>query len=87
MHRVGHDKAKQAQQKQFQEPHYDIEEISKSKPVFIQPLHDHPPVKEGGNFHLECRLEPMGDPTMRVEWFSNGRPITVGMYASPLQET
>ncbi|CAG0878668.1 unnamed protein product [Darwinula stevensoni] len=78
MHRVGYDKAKQAQQKQFQEPHYDIEEISKSKPVFIQPLHDHPPVKEGGNFHLECRLEPMGDPTMRVEWFSNGRPITVG---------
>ena len=28
--------------------------------------------------HLECRLEPLNDPTMRVEWFQNGRPVTIG---------
>ena len=28
--------------------------------------------------HLECRLEPLNDPTMKVEWFLNGRPITIG---------
>ena len=42
------------------------------------PLGDPRPVSEGKNVHLECRLEPMGDPTMRVEWFFNGKPITVG---------
>lgn len=60
------------------EPQYDIEEISKSKPIFVQPLSDPKPVNEGKNIHLECRLEPLGDPTMRVEWFHNGRPITIG---------
>lgn len=55
-----------------------IEEMSKSKPIFVQPLSDPQPVSEGKNIHIECRLEPMGDPTMRVEWFHNGRAITVG---------
>jgi hypothetical protein len=44
----------------------------------VQPLSDPKPVNEGKNIHLECRLEPMGDPTMRVEWFYNGRAVTVG---------
>lgn len=62
----------------FIEPMYEQEEISKSKPIFVQPLSDQPPVMESKNIHLECRLEPMGDPTMRVEWFHNGKPVTVG---------
>lgn len=62
----------------FVEPQYEIEEISKSKPVFVVPLSDPKPTGEGKNIHLECRLEPLGDPTMRVEWFHNGRPITIG---------
>ena len=61
-----------------QEPQYNIEEISKSRPIFVIPLSEPRPVNEGRNVHLECRLEPMGDPTMRVEWFFNGKPITVG---------
>ena len=60
------------------EPTYEIEEVCKSKPVFVQPLQDVKPMPEGKAIHLEARLEPMGDPTMRVEWFHNGRPITVG---------
>lgn len=77
MHRI-QEKTKRFDQPQFEEPHYDIEEISKSKPIFVIPLSDPKPVGEGRNIHLECKLEPMGDPTMRVEWFQNGRPITVG---------
>lgn len=65
-------------EEKFVEPKYDIEEISKSKPIFTQSLNDVPPIQEGKNIHLECRLEPMGDPTMRVDWFHNGKPITVG---------
>uniref|UniRef100_A0A0K8UMS0 Regulatory protein zeste n=1 Tax=Bactrocera latifrons TaxID=174628 RepID=A0A0K8UMS0_BACLA len=78
MHRGLYEKTQNLENKPFVEPHYDIEEISKSKPIFVQPLSDHKPIHEGKNIHLECRLEPMGDPTMRVEWFHNGRPITVG---------
>lgn len=31
---------------------------------------------EGGKIHFEGRIEPVGDPTMYVEWFLNGRPLT-----------
>ncbi|XP_074100964.1 sallimus isoform X11 [Cotesia typhae] len=78
MHRDAYEKTQRLEESRFVEPQYHIEEISKSKPIFVQPLSDPKPVSEGKNIHLECRLEPMGDPTMRVEWFQNGRPITIG---------
>lgn len=77
MHRGLYEKTRRLEDK-FVEPKYEIEEISKSKPIFTVPLNEVPPVNEGRNVHLECRLEPMGDPTMRVEWFHNGKPVTVG---------
>lgn len=78
MHRDTVERTRKLEDSKFVEPQYDIEEISKSKPIFIQPLSDPKPVGEGKNIHLECRLEPLGDPSMRVEWFHNGRPITIG---------
>jgi hypothetical protein len=78
MHHSAVEKTQHLEGSKFVEPQYHIEEISKSKPIFVQPLSDPKPVNEGKNIHLECRLEPMGDPTMRVEWFCNGRPVTVG---------
>ena len=53
-------------------------QMSKSPPVFKTPLTDPQPVVEGQNIHLEARLEPIGDPTMKVEWLCNGRPLTIG---------
>lgn len=78
MHRNAYDKTQRLEESKFVEPQYHIEEISKSKPIFVVPLSDPQPLSEGRNVHLECRLEPMGDPTMRVEWFWNGKPITIG---------
>lgn len=69
MHRGMYERTQTLENSKFVEPQYDIEEISKSKPIFVQPLSDPKPVGEGKNIHLECRLEPLGDPTMRVEWF------------------
>lgn len=69
MHRGMYERTQTLEHSKFVEPQYDIEEISKSKPIFVQPLSDPKPVGEGKNIHLECRLEPLGDPTMRVEWF------------------
>jgi len=78
MHRMTVEKTRYLEESKFQEPQYNIEEISKSKPIFTQPLTDPQPMPEGKNIHLECRLEPMGDPSMRVEWYFNGKAITVG---------
>lgn len=43
-------------------------------PQFIVPLRDMNQT-EGGKVHFEARIEPVGDPTMRVEWFLNGRLV------------
>lgn len=47
-------------------------------PQFIIPLANTSQV-EGGRIHFEARIEPVGDPTMRVEWFHNGRPLAASM--------
>ncbi|XP_043190339.1 titin-like isoform X4 [Amphibalanus amphitrite] len=78
MHRGVVEKTAQMEKSKFVEPSYDIGDYCKSKPVFIEPLKDQPPQAEGRGVHLECRLEPLNDPTMKVEWFQNGRPITIG---------
>lgn len=43
-------------------------------PQFIVPLRDITQT-EGGKVHFEARIEPVGDPTMRVEFLLNGRLI------------
>ncbi|XP_075588793.1 LOW QUALITY PROTEIN: titin-like [Dermatophagoides farinae] len=48
---------------------------TQQKPIFTQPLHNVYNVREGSNAHLECRLIPVGDPSMNVEWYKNGRPL------------
>ncbi|KAG7174091.1 Titin-like 19 [Homarus americanus] len=77
MHEVSLSKTA-ALEHRHREPQYDIEELTKSKPEFTQLLQDPKPLPEGKNVHLEARLEPMNDPTMKVEWFFNGKPITIG---------
>lgn len=53
------------------------EEIIMTAPQFSRPLHNIETI-EGTNVHLECRLQPVGDSSMRVEWFVNGRPVKTG---------
>ena len=35
-------------------------------------------VEEGETAHFECRVEPKTDPSLRVEWFHNGKPLQSG---------
>lgn len=51
-------------------------------PQFTRPLHNLETI-EGTNIHLECRLQPVGDPNMRVDWFVNGRPVKTGHRFKP----
>lgn len=43
-------------------------------PQFILPMRDMTQT-EGGKVHFEARIEPVGDPSMRVEFLLNGRLI------------
>lgn len=53
-----------------------IEETSSARPVFIRPLRDLGQTQEGRNAHFEGQITPVSDPTMRVDWFKDGKPIT-----------
>lgn len=35
-------------------------------------------IPEGGPVHFDCRVEPVGDSTLRIDWFHNGRPFATG---------
>lgn len=43
-------------------------------PHFIVPLSDVTQI-ENGHIHFEGRIEPVGDPSMKVNWFYNGKSI------------
>lgn len=54
-----------------------VQEVPESTrpPVFKSPLKDQLNLQEGGFAHFEARLEPVGDSTLRVEWFKDGQPV------------
>ena len=37
-----------------------------------------------GSVHFECHVVPIGDPTMKVEWLLDGKPLE---YANRIKET
>lgn len=48
---------------------------TRQRPVFTQPLQNIDAIPEGQTAHFECRLIPVGDPTLKVEWFRNEKPL------------
>ena len=48
------------------------------KPVFTHPLIGSSEVKQGKNAHLECRVVPVGDSSMKFEWTKNGESLQTG---------
>ena len=38
---------------------------------------------EGKNAHFEAKVTPITDPNLSIEWFKDGRPITVGSRCDP----
>ena len=43
-------------------------------PSFLTPLRDQA-INEGERIHFEAKISPIGDPTMKVEWYFNGAAI------------
>ena len=48
-------------------------------PRFVTMLNNIESMPENATAHFECRLEPARDPTVKVEWFLNGRLLPAGM--------
>jgi titin len=63
----------------YQRPTTAVEkETAGQKPVFLTPLTSLENLKEGDYAHLECRVEPINDPDLRIEWYMNGKAIRAG---------
>lgn len=62
----------------------EIEETTRQAPVFTTSLKQCD-IREGQRAHFECRLIPVSDNTMKVEWFHNGQPVKSGYYRSKLE--
>ena len=57
----------------------EADEAVRQPPSFTKQLRGTVDVVEGNNVHMEARLAPTGDSTMRVEWTVNGKPLKTGM--------
>jgi len=55
----------------------EIEEDTGKPPEFITSPSDQS-LTENSLAHFECRLTPINDPSMRVEWFHNGKVLSAG---------
>lgn len=58
----------------YKRPEID-EPTTRQRPVFTQPLQNIDSIAEAQTAHFECRLIPVGDPTLKVEWFRNEKPL------------
>lgn len=55
-----------------------VDEVVNIRPRFLTRPKNLENLKEGQLAHFECKLEPVTDSNLKVEWFKNGRPVTVG---------
>ncbi len=62
----------------FSRPTKEEVDVPVTRPVFTTPLTSLDNLKEGEHAHLECRLEPINDANLKVEWFINGASIRTG---------
>lgn len=62
----------------FERPKEAEKEIVGQKPIFLTALNNLENLKEGDYAHLECRVEPISDPDLKIDWFINGKAIRAG---------
>ena len=53
------------------------DEMESRAPIFVTQPHD-VTCYEGQPAHFDCRIEPIGDGSMRVEWYHDDKPIQIG---------
>ena len=62
-----------------------FEEEERMAPRFLTPFKSIE-IKENEIAHFECRIEPTSDPELKVEWFFNGKDLTIGSRFQPFHD-
>ena len=75
--RSGTDSINQLEEKRWRREEMIAEDFESQPPKFISQIHD-VNVIEGQPAHYDCRVEPIGDGSMQIEWFHEGKPIQIG---------
>lgn len=75
-HPEGMKKIQQLEQPQQSRP--DEPEREFEKPIFTQVLTGPSELWEGQHAHYEARVVPVGDPSLRFEWYINGVELKMG---------
>ena len=58
------------------------EEVSRyGPPSFVTPLNDLT-IMEGEKAHLDAKVAPVGDPSIKVEWYCNGQAIAASKFSN-----
>lgn len=57
----------------------DVPDVDYNQPVFITHLNNLE-LREGEQAHFECQVEPAKDPNLKIEFFSNGKPLLLGIF-------
>jgi hypothetical protein len=77
--KTGTDSILRLEENRIRRGDYDMagDEVDARPPVFISKIKDIQ-VIEGQPAHFDCRVEPIGDGSMQINWFHNEQPIQIG---------
>merc|ERR1719288_270360 len=76
--KTGTDSINRLEENKYRRHHeFMSDEVDARPPVFISKIKD-VTCAEGQPAHFDCRVEPIGDGSMRVEWFHNDQAIAIG---------
>ena len=56
------------------------------RPRFLTKPKPQEGLREVQNAHFECKLEPVQDTNLKVKWFKNGCPVTIGSRFRPIHD-
>lgn len=76
--RTGTESIQKLEESLYKREELATEEETPRPPKFTVELKDNVDVPEGSPIHFDCRVEPVGDPSMRIDWFQNNRPFATG---------
>merc|ERR1719312_1668960 len=74
---TGTDSIHNLEERMWKREDISYEEFSSKAPMFVTQPHDQT-CFEGQAAHFDCRIEPIGDGSMSVEWYHDGAPIQIG---------
>jgi titin len=78
MHPESYKKLARLEEEKCRPAEDEVDATPDQPPVFMEQLASPGPVVEGQAVHLAARLEPRGDPALRVEWEVNGKVLNTG---------